>query len=168
MKNDNSEHKSQPSKLMRSFHKASISHPCPQLLMGAHSFRISPLDTLQPGALCGRTASPAFPTTAQRSVLFSASRGHQSLHIAGWMLLETKEEDFGCQFVLTLCKVCLEAEKAGYRPDSGCALFWLFYRTGWGPMVVHILRGWGARFWYLLHLRVQPTGSSGWGKRSLQ
>lgn len=111
---------------------------------------------------------PALPSPpqpgAQRSVPFSASGGHQSLHIAGWMLLETKEEDFGCQFVLTLCKVCLEAKKAGYRPDSGCALFWLFCRTGWGPMVVHIPQGWGPRFWCLLYLRVQPTGSSGLGE----
>lgn len=42
-----------------------------------------------------------------------------------WMLLETKEEDLGCQFVLTLCKVCLEAEEAIQRPESGHALFWL-------------------------------------------
>lgn len=53
--------------------------------------------------MCGRTAS--FLITAQRSVPFSASGGHQSLHIAAWMLLQTKEEDLGCQFLLTLCKV---------------------------------------------------------------
>lgn len=61
----------QPSKLMSSFCKASILYPAPQLLMGAHSFRISTPDTLAPGALCGRTL-PALdcqpcllPTTAQ-------------------------------------------------------------------------------------------------------
>lgn len=63
---------------------------------------------------------------AQHSVPLSASRGHQSLHIARRRLLETKEEDFGCQFLLTSCKVCLEGAEAIYRLEPGCALFWLY------------------------------------------
>lgn len=131
--------------------------------MGVYTFWICPLDTLQPGALCGRTlpepsSCPAFPRPAQRSVPLSASRGHQSLRIARWRLLETKEEDFGCQFVLTLCKVCLEAEEAIYRPESGCALLWLFWCYWLGTDGHPRPKVMGASFWCLLYLGVKPMG----------
>jgi hypothetical protein len=56
-----------------------------------------------------------------------ASEGHQSLHITRWLLLETKEEDFGCQFVLTLCKVCLR-QRRPYTDPNQCTLFsWMLW-----------------------------------------
>lgn len=122
------------------FGKAPIPQPPPKLLSGAHPLRSSPLDTLKQGgrwgALCGRTpcapsSSPASPGPSQHSVPFSASGGHQSLHIARWMLLETKEEDFGCQFVSTSCKVCVEAEEAIY-PNQGAHCSGCCDTAGWG------------------------------------
>ena len=86
--------------------------------------------------MCGRTpsapsSSPASAGPSQHSVPFSASGGHQSLHIARWLLLETKEEDFGCQFLSTSFKVCVEAEEAIY-PNQGAHCSGCCDTAGWG------------------------------------
>lgn len=41
------------------------------------------------------------------------------MRIAAWMLLETKEEDFGCQFLLTLCKVVWRQKGLDTDPHQG-------------------------------------------------
>lgn len=84
------------------------------------------------------------------------------------MLLETKEVDFGCQFVLTVCKVCFEAEEAVYRPESGCALFWLFQQA-WlgadGGPHSEVMR---SQILVPFASESPAHGASGWEKKSLE
>lgn len=100
--------------------------PPRQLLTGAPLSRSLLLKELKLKALCELSSCllPP-PEPSPRSVPFLASRGHQSLHIARRGLLETKELDFGCQFVLTLCKVCFK-QRGHIQTRIGMRVFWLF------------------------------------------
>lgn len=90
------------------------------------------------------------------------------MHIARWLFLETKEDDFGCQFVLTLCKVCLEAEEAIYRPESGVHCSGCSDVTDGRLMLVHAPKVMGSQLLVLFVSDSPAHGAAGWEKRSLE
>ena len=138
-------------------------HPL-QLLSGAHPLRSAPLRH-KGWAFCART--PSEPSSkpyilrtlpALRTVL-SLWGAPELAHSKVDASQDKREKDFfGCQSVLTLCKVCLETEEAIHRPELGCALFWLWWHNGAGVWEWSTLRSDGkpdpGAFW----IWIQPGG----------
>jgi hypothetical protein len=138
VQNDNSWNNNQPFSLA-ALGKAKPISPPPQLLTGAPSFKEPAFWKLQPKALCEPSCLlqhlPGLSTVC--SVLGLEGAPELAHSEVAARLLETKELDFGCQFVLTLYIRSVSSWGGHIQTRIGMSIFLAVLLLSQGMLVVY-------------------------------